>query len=270
MLGAGVYAFLESVRSGLDDNIVAALPTALAAVQHGHGTGRRRCRSRRPPSGGARRRARRSTSRSALVMGGAAHRQPSPGAVAGAVVGFRDPRRRRLGRVRPAVDVLSRSGPSRRGSATGARPPPGLAQANAGPARRGQRRRRTASCRRRSCCSALPADRVRRGLRRGARGHARHGGRHALRPARVLAARRFQRAAPGNAGRRSPGRAPRASRSGRRSWPPRRVVWGSCRSRRARRVAALGGIPRRAVRERRERFRAAHRVRASTTSSPTR
>ena len=30
MLGAGLYAFLESVRSGLDDNVVAALPTALA------------------------------------------------------------------------------------------------------------------------------------------------------------------------------------------------------------------------------------------------
>lgn len=30
MIGAGVYAFLESVRSGLDDNVVAALPTALA------------------------------------------------------------------------------------------------------------------------------------------------------------------------------------------------------------------------------------------------
>jgi uncharacterized protein (TIGR00297 family) len=29
MLGAGVYAFLESVHSGLDDNVVAALPTAL-------------------------------------------------------------------------------------------------------------------------------------------------------------------------------------------------------------------------------------------------
>jgi len=31
-LGAGVYAFCESVRSGLDDNAVAALPTALATV----------------------------------------------------------------------------------------------------------------------------------------------------------------------------------------------------------------------------------------------
>jgi uncharacterized protein (TIGR00297 family) len=30
MLGAGLYAFLESARSGLDDNVVAALPTALA------------------------------------------------------------------------------------------------------------------------------------------------------------------------------------------------------------------------------------------------
>jgi uncharacterized protein (TIGR00297 family) len=29
MIGAGLYAFLESVRSGLDDNVVAALPTAL-------------------------------------------------------------------------------------------------------------------------------------------------------------------------------------------------------------------------------------------------
>jgi uncharacterized protein (TIGR00297 family) len=31
-LGAGVYAFCESVRSGLDDNAVAVLPTALAVV----------------------------------------------------------------------------------------------------------------------------------------------------------------------------------------------------------------------------------------------
>ncbi len=33
--GAAVYAFLESVRSGLDDNLVAALPTALAVFQLG-------------------------------------------------------------------------------------------------------------------------------------------------------------------------------------------------------------------------------------------
>jgi uncharacterized protein (TIGR00297 family) len=33
MLGAGLYAFLESVRAGVDDNIVAALPTALAIYQ---------------------------------------------------------------------------------------------------------------------------------------------------------------------------------------------------------------------------------------------
>jgi uncharacterized protein (TIGR00297 family) len=35
MIGAGIYAFLESVRSGLDDNIVAALPTGLAVYQMG-------------------------------------------------------------------------------------------------------------------------------------------------------------------------------------------------------------------------------------------
>ncbi len=35
MLGAGLYAFLESVRSGLDDNVVAALPTALAVYAMG-------------------------------------------------------------------------------------------------------------------------------------------------------------------------------------------------------------------------------------------
>ncbi len=34
--GAALYAFLESVRSGLDDNLVAALPTALAVFQLGH------------------------------------------------------------------------------------------------------------------------------------------------------------------------------------------------------------------------------------------
>ena len=33
MLGAGIYAFLESVPAGIDDNIVAALPTALAIYQ---------------------------------------------------------------------------------------------------------------------------------------------------------------------------------------------------------------------------------------------
>jgi uncharacterized protein (TIGR00297 family) len=35
MLGAGIYAFLESVAAGLDDNLVAALPTALAIYQMG-------------------------------------------------------------------------------------------------------------------------------------------------------------------------------------------------------------------------------------------
>ena len=34
--GAVLYAFLESVRSGLDDNLVAALPTALAVFQLGY------------------------------------------------------------------------------------------------------------------------------------------------------------------------------------------------------------------------------------------
>ncbi|MGH9316963.1 MAG: DUF92 domain-containing protein [Thermoanaerobaculia bacterium] len=33
MIGSGLYAFLESVRAGIDDNIVAALPTALVMVQ---------------------------------------------------------------------------------------------------------------------------------------------------------------------------------------------------------------------------------------------
>ena len=33
--GAAVYAFLESVRAGIDDNLVAALPTALAMFQLG-------------------------------------------------------------------------------------------------------------------------------------------------------------------------------------------------------------------------------------------
>lgn len=33
MTGAGIFAFLESVRAGLDDNIVAAFPTALAVYQ---------------------------------------------------------------------------------------------------------------------------------------------------------------------------------------------------------------------------------------------
>jgi uncharacterized protein (TIGR00297 family) len=35
VVGAAVYAFLESVRAGLDDNLVAALPTALVLVQLG-------------------------------------------------------------------------------------------------------------------------------------------------------------------------------------------------------------------------------------------
>src|SRR5205823_6195604 len=34
-IGAGIYAFLESVHSGWDDNVVAALPTALAIYQMG-------------------------------------------------------------------------------------------------------------------------------------------------------------------------------------------------------------------------------------------
>jgi uncharacterized protein (TIGR00297 family) len=36
MIGAAVYAFLESVSSGLDDNVVAALPTALVLYRLGH------------------------------------------------------------------------------------------------------------------------------------------------------------------------------------------------------------------------------------------
>ena len=36
LIGAGLYAFLESVRSGLDDNIVAALPTALVLYRLGY------------------------------------------------------------------------------------------------------------------------------------------------------------------------------------------------------------------------------------------
>ena len=35
VIGAAVYAFLESVRSGIDDNVVAALPTALVVYQLG-------------------------------------------------------------------------------------------------------------------------------------------------------------------------------------------------------------------------------------------
>jgi uncharacterized protein (TIGR00297 family) len=35
VIGSAVYAFLESVRSGIDDNVVAALPTALAVYQLG-------------------------------------------------------------------------------------------------------------------------------------------------------------------------------------------------------------------------------------------
>ena len=35
MIGAGIYAFLESVKSGLDDNLVAPLPAALAVYQLG-------------------------------------------------------------------------------------------------------------------------------------------------------------------------------------------------------------------------------------------
>jgi uncharacterized protein (TIGR00297 family) len=35
MIGAGLYAFLESVPAGVDDNLVAALPTALAIYQMG-------------------------------------------------------------------------------------------------------------------------------------------------------------------------------------------------------------------------------------------
>jgi uncharacterized protein (TIGR00297 family) len=35
LAGAAVYAFLESVRAGIDDNLVAALPTALVLIQLG-------------------------------------------------------------------------------------------------------------------------------------------------------------------------------------------------------------------------------------------
>ncbi len=36
MIGSGLYAFLESVHAGLDDNIVAAVPTALAVFRLGY------------------------------------------------------------------------------------------------------------------------------------------------------------------------------------------------------------------------------------------
>ena len=33
MIGSAIYAFLESVQAGIDDNLVGALPTALAVYQ---------------------------------------------------------------------------------------------------------------------------------------------------------------------------------------------------------------------------------------------
>ena len=136
-----------------------------------------------------------------------------------------------------------------------------------GTARRGPRRRELP--RAGGAAAARRAhDRARRGLRRGAGRHARHRGRHALRPARVLAAR-LSRAAARNAGRGLLAGHGGEPRRGLRSWPRRDggSVWSRPRSSCA---AALGGFVGALAESVVERLRAAHRVLASTTSSPTR
>jgi uncharacterized protein (TIGR00297 family) len=86
LVGSAVYAFLESVRAGIDDNLVAALPTALVLIQLG--------RWPEAPfapfhagSGGRMAAALAVNVAAALVTGGAGLVAPS-GAVAGAVAGF--------------------------------------------------------------------------------------------------------------------------------------------------------------------------------------
>ena len=118
MIGAAIYAFLESVRAGIDDNIVAALPTALAIYQMGLvwpppllarraavGAWRRR------PGGQRRGRARhgRPRRRQPLRRGRRRDRRVP------------DPRGRRLGRLRAALGVLPAAARWRRAWATAAR-----------------------------------------------------------------------------------------------------------------------------------------------------
>ena len=138
MIGAAIYAFLESVRAGIDDNLVGALPTALAVYQmslvfpppllrlrrsrRGTGPSRSRSTRRRPRSWAAFGVVRRS------------------GAVAGGDRRVPDPRLRGLGRLRSALGVL----PRRHGRDEARLPAQGGARRGAGrhgPARRRPRRR---------------------------------------------------------------------------------------------------------------------------------
>ena len=86
LAGAAVYAFLESVRAGIDDNLVAAIPTALVLVQLG-----RWPEAPLAPfhagSGGRLAAALAVNVAAALVTGGAGLVSRS-GAVAGAIAGF--------------------------------------------------------------------------------------------------------------------------------------------------------------------------------------
>jgi uncharacterized protein (TIGR00297 family) len=86
LVGSAVYAFLESVRAGLDDNLVAAVPTALVLIQLG-----RWPEAPLAPfqvgSGGRLAAALAVNVAAALVTGGAGLVSKS-GAIAGAVAGF--------------------------------------------------------------------------------------------------------------------------------------------------------------------------------------
>ena len=251
MLGAGLYAFLESVRSGLDDNIVAALPTALAVYAMG---------TRGAPAWIAA--ASGSTLLIALAVNvvvallmGALRVVSVSGAVAGAVAGFLILAAGGWGAYGLlwtfflAGTLATKLGYRRKAAA-------GLAQGNAGPPGSGERRRELP--RSGGAAAARPAvRRVRRRLRRRAGRHARHGGRHALRPAGILAAR-LPRAAGGDprrdlvAGHR--GEPGRGRARGGRGMAPRSHPGAAGVGRHPRRIS------RRALGERRERFRAAQRV----------
>ena len=86
LVGSAVYAFLESVRAGIDDNLVAAVPTALVLIQLG-----RWPEAPLTPfhagSGGSLAAALAVNVAAALVTGGAGLVSRS-GAIAGAVAGF--------------------------------------------------------------------------------------------------------------------------------------------------------------------------------------
>ena len=263
MAGAGLFAFLESVRSGIDDNLVPALPTLffLAWVSLAYppfpAPGR-------PPLWLAV-----LVNAAVAVVAHRARAVSLSGAVRGRHRRHGDFRRGRRGRLRRALELLSR-GHDRVASRISREIEARHGAGARGPARRGARGRQLLRGGAHRSAVAVPGalgTRLRGVFRGGPRRHAGHGVREPLRKTRVFAAR------PGRARRRNAGRDLVAGTRGR----GRRR--GAHRRHRAARGARAGGgnlggrgrgLPRSARRKRGERSRTPPRASRSITSSPTR